>query len=185
MNKRRLSFGAVLLILVFFIFLQVPHNCNAVDLFEAYKIAYAEALNWDASAKPYFITTVDDNIESSSIKGEDGKRNYWNFDFVIENTNRHLIITLHDKTIVNKIKTESYTNNDYIINMSEVCVSTADAVIIARDDYGLLPGVDWAQGYHFVLENDGSALTLSVIGVNHDGTMSRVFFNAKTGEVIA
>lgn len=184
MNKRLLSFGVVLLILVFFVFLHVPQDCNAVDLFEAYQIAHSEALNWDAAAKPYFITTVDDNIKSSTIKGEDGKRNYWNFDFVIVNTNRHLIITLHDKTIENKIETESYTNNDYIINMSEVCVSTAEAVMEARDNFGLLPGVEWAQGYHFVLENDGSALTLSVIGVNHDGTMSRVLFNAKTGEVI-
>ena len=185
MNKRLLSFGVVLLILVFFVFLHVPQDCNAVDLFEAYQIAHSEALNWDAAAKPYFITTVDDNIKSSTIIGEVGKRNYWNFVFVIVNTNRHLIITLHDKTIVNKIETESYTNNDYIINMSEVCVSTAEAVMEARDNFGLLPGVEWAQGYHFVLENDGSALTLSVIGVNHDGTMSRVLFNANTGEVIA
>lgn len=140
MNKRLLSFGVVLLILVFFVFLHVPTNSNAVDLFEAYQIAYAEALNWDASAKPYFITTVDDNIESSIMKGEDGKRNYWNFDFVIVNTNRHLILTLHDKTIVNKIETESYTNNDYIFNMSEVCISTAEAVMEARDNFGLLPG---------------------------------------------
>lgn len=104
---------------------------------------------------------------------------------MIANTNRHLILNLHDKKIVNKIETESYTNNDYIINMSEVRVSTAEAVMEARDNFGLLPGNHWAQGYHLVLENDGSALTLSVIGVNHDGSMSRVLFNAKTGEVIS
>ena len=61
---------------IFVFFVYVPTDSNAVDLLEAYQIAYAEALNWDASAKPYFITTVDDHIESSTIKGEDGKRNY-------------------------------------------------------------------------------------------------------------
>ena len=162
----------------------VPGN-GAVDLREAYQIASTEAVVWDPSAKPYFITSVDDDIESQRVKGEDGRRHNWNFDFVAENTSKHLILTLHNKTVVSKMEAESYVNSDSIIPMEELCISTAEAVTVAKTRYGLLPGTDWAQGYHFVLENDGSALILSVVGRNKTGAMSRVFFHAKTGEVIA
>ena len=157
---------------------------SSADLLEAYKIASAEAIKWDGSAKPYFITSVDDPIESRFVKGEDGKRNYWNFDFVAENSNKHLIVTLQNKTVVNKIEATSNVNSDSVIYIEELRISTADAAAIAKEKYGLLPGTDWAQGYHFVLENDGSVLILSVAGLNADGNMARVFFNAKTGEVI-
>lgn len=184
MKRFLLLFCSILLLLIILFVSKQLRNNNSVDLFEAYKIASAEAIKWDESAKPYFISSVDDAIESKIVKGENGKRNYWNFDFVVEHTNKHLIITLHDKIVVNKIEAESNINSDYIINMEELCISTAEAVTIAKEIYGLLPGTDWAQGYHFVLENQGSVLILSVVGLNEDGAMSRVFLNAKTGEVI-
>ena len=184
MKKVLPIFCAILLLLIIIFAANQPRSDNSVDLLEAYKIASAEAIKWDKSAKPYFITSVDDSIKSRFVKGEDGKRNYWNFDFVVENTDKHLIITIHNGTVTNKIETASNVNSDYIINIEELRISTADAVTIAKEHYGLLPGIDWAQGYHFVLENDGYMLILSVVGLNEDGTMSRVFFNGKTGEVI-
>lgn len=162
-----------------------PHDANAVDLFDAYQIAFAEAIKWDEDALPYFITSVDDRIDDVFVKGEDGKRHYWNFDFVVENTNKHLIITLHDKAIVNIIEAESCANNDCIIDIEKLNISTAEAVLIAKETYGLLPGTDWAQGYHFVLENEGMVLVLAVVGLNESGEMSRIFFNAETGTVIS
>lgn len=184
MKRFWLLFSAILLLSIIILLFNKPHNNCAIDLFEAYKIANAEAVKWDKSAKPYFITSVDDPIESKFVKGEDGKRNYWNFDFVIEHTNKHLIVTVHDESIVNKIEAESYVNNNYIINIEELRISTKEAILIAKENYGLLPGTQWAQGYHFVLENDGSVLILTVVGLNADGDLARVFFNAVTGEVI-
>ena len=70
------------------------------------------------------------------------------------------------------------------MDIKELSISTTEAVAIAKENYGLLPGSDWAQGYHFVLENSGVALVLSVVGRNTDGSISRIYFNAKTGEVI-
>lgn len=169
---------------IFLLMANLSDSDGSADLLEAYKIANTEAVKWDKSAKLYFITSVDDSIESRFVKGEDGKRNYWNFDFVVENSNKHLIVTLQNKSVVNKIEAASSVNSDYIISIEKLCISTAEAVMIAKNNYGLLPGTDWAQGYHFVLENDGSVLTLSVVGINADGDMSRVFFNAKTGVVI-
>lgn len=183
--KKILLIVCYVLLLLIILFLADQSDCNSsADLLEAYKIANAEAIKWDESAKPYFITSVDDSIESKFVKGEDGKRNYWNFDFVVEDSNKHLIITLHNKTVVSKIEAASNVNSDYIISIEKLCISTAEAVIIAKDNFGLLPGTDWAQGYHFVLENDGSVLVLSVVGFNTDGERSRVFFDAKMGEVI-
>lgn len=169
---------------LFLLMANLSESEGSADLLEAYKIANAEAIKWDKSARPYFITSVDDSTESVYVKGEDGKRNCWNFDFVVENSNKHLIITLRNKVVVNKIEAVSNVNTDYIIDIENLWISTAKAVIIAKDNFGLLPGTDWAQGYHFVLENDGSVLILSVVGINADGDMSRVFFNAKTGKVI-
>ena len=184
MKKSLLLFCLILLVSIIIFVSNQPRENGSADLLEAYQIANAEAMKWNASAKPYFISSVDDPIESKYVKGENGKRNYWNFDFVVENTNHHFIITLHNKTIVHKTEAESSTNNDYIINIQDVCITTEEAVTIAKEHYGLLPGTDWAIGYHFVLENEGSVLVLSVVGINEDGIMSRVFFNAKTGEVI-
>lgn len=184
MRRVLLLFCSVLILCTFLCASKQPNDNNSIDLSEAYQIASAEALGWNALAEPYFITSVDDPIESKNVKGEDGKRNYWNFDFAVKNTSRHFIITVHDRAVVNKIEAESNVNNDHIIDIQELRISTAAAVGIAKEKYGLLPGTDWAQGYHFVLENEGSALILSVVGLNEEGIMSRVFFNAKTGEVI-
>lgn len=184
MKKFLLIFCFILLLLIIVFAAKQPYSNGSADLLEAYKIASAQAIKWDKSAKPYFITSVDDSFESVFVKGENGKRNCWNFDFVVENTNKHLIITIHSKVVINKIEAESNVDSDHIINMDTICISTADAVKIAKENYGLLPGTDWAQGYHFVLENDGSVLILAVVGLNADGNMSRVFFNAMTGEVI-
>ena len=161
-----------------------PYVANAVDLYDAYQIACAEAIKWDKAALPYFITSVDDSIDGGFTKGEDGKRHCWNFDFVVENTNKHLIITLHDKVIVNQIEAESSVNNDCIIDIEKLNISTDEAVLIAKETYGLFPGADWAQGYHFVLKKEGVTLVLAVVGLNESGKMSRVFFNAETGTVI-
>lgn len=183
MRKSRIPFAIMLPLLAVCLAANKPHT-NSIDLLKAYEIASAEAFNWDASAKPYFISSVDDPIEGTCVKGDDGTRNRWNFDFVVENTHRHLIITVHNKTVVSKVEAESSVNPDHIINMEELHISTADAVTIARENYVLRPGANWAQGYHFVLENDGSMLILSVIGLDESRSMERIFFNAKTGKVI-
>lgn len=183
-KRYHLIICSVLLIPIVLFAVNQPGSHGSADLLEAYKIASAEAVQWNASAKPYFITSADDSIESRAVKGEDGKRNDWNFDFVIENSNKHLIVSLHNKTVVSKIEAVSNVNSDYVIHIEDLCISTAEAAIIAKARLGLLPGTDWAQGYHFVLENDGSMLILSVVGRNADGDMSRVCLNAKTGEVI-
>lgn len=182
-SKHLLPLGLILLLLITLFAFRQPCN-NSVDLLEAYQIANTEAIKWDASAKPYFITSVDDSVKNYSVKGEDGTRSYWNFDFVVEGTDKHLIITIQNKSIVSRIEAESTVEPNYIISIADLHISTADAVTIARKNYGLLPGIDWAQGYHFVLENDGAALILSVVGLDENGNMKRIYFNAKTGEVI-
>lgn len=151
MRKNIFLFGAVLLLMVALLIFHQPRS-SSIDLLDAYEIANTEAVKWDASAKPYFITSVDDSVKSYFTKGADGTRNYWNFDFVVENTNRHFIITIYNKTVVNKIEAESAVNPDYIFSLADLCISTSDAATIARNNYGLLPGIGWAQGYHFVLE---------------------------------
>lgn len=182
--KRCMLLFVSMLLPVFLLLSCHLHDDKSADLLEAYQIASAEAVKWDKSAQPYFISSVDDRLESKSVKGENGKRNAWNFDFVVENTNKHYIITLHDKTVVNKIEAESVTDSACIIHMEDLCISAVEAVTIAKENYGLLPGTDWAQGYHFVLENNGSALILSVVGRGADGTLLRVLFHAKTGRVV-
>lgn len=177
-------FCCVILLLVKLGVPNEQYDAHAVDLFDAYQIASAEAIKWDKAALPYFIASVDDSIDNGFVKGEDGKRHYWNFDFVVENLNKHLIITLHDKAIVNIIEAESCVNNDCIIDIEKLNISTSEAVRIAKETHGLLPGTGWAQGYHFVIENEGMVLVLAVVGLNESGEMSRVFFNAETGAVI-
>lgn len=184
MKRVLLMFILILLLFTFLCASKQPGNDDSVDLHEAYKIAYAEATKWDKLAEPYFITSVDDSIDYNAIKGENGKRNYWNFDFVVADTNSHLIISVHDKAVVNKIEAESEVNINYIMDIKKLRISTTEAVAIAKENYGLLPGSDWAQGYHFVLENSGVALVLSVVGRNTNGSISRIYFNAKTGEII-
>lgn len=170
--------------LLFLLLLDCQTYGSAIDLMEAYRIANAEALKWNESAKTYFITSVDDTLESEKVKGEDGKRCYWNFDFVIEGTDKHLIITLHDKNVVNIIEAQSVVKPEYSINMDKLRISSSEAVAAAKALYGLLPGKTWAQGYHFVMENDGVMQLLSVVGLDQNGSMTRIVFNAETGQVI-
>lgn len=156
MRKNHLPLGLILLLLITLFASRRSHN-NSIALLEAYEIATAEAIKWDASAKPYFITSVDDSVKNYSVKGEDGTRSYWNFDFVVEGTEKHLIITIHNKSIVSRIEVESTVNPEYIINIADLHISTADAVTIARNNYGLLPGI-----LHSIASTNSSFRTLYI-----------------------
>ena len=68
MRRVLLLFCSVLILCTFLCASKQSNYDSSTDLSEAYKIAYAEAFRWNALAEPYFITSVDDPIESKNVK---------------------------------------------------------------------------------------------------------------------
>jgi hypothetical protein len=74
-------------------------------------------------------------------------------------------------------KTELIDNMDSLINSNE-------ALLIAKDEYKLIPGEGWAIGYHFFLNKTSGINTIVVFGRDLSKNYAGVKINAKTREII-
>jgi len=168
------------LLCVYFLFASTD---KSMDILEALRFSSAEAKKWSGNAEPYFITSVDEDT-STWHTGENGERRYWNLFYGIPGTDRMLIITIHDKKIVHFVPVENPAGDASYIEIDKLKLSSKDALKKATALYGLLPGRTWARGYHFTMESYDGYPVLTVVGLNTEKKMTRMFFNAITGEII-
>jgi hypothetical protein len=141
-------------------------------------------LEWNQNAKLYWLSSVDNPKIKSSISGIDGKRRFWNFEFVNVETNENLIVTIHDEQVVNSIESRTAVIKNKIINMEEVTVDSVDVLKKAKEYFNLQPGENWAEGYHFELNRKNNTTFLTVVGLDTNGYFSRIYFNAIDGKLI-
>lgn len=133
------------------------------------------------TAKLFDVTSVD--YEESSIKdGENGDRSMWNLTFADKNDNHPIYITIKKGEIVySKEEVNSKLPSKSFINISEITTNSLFYLNKAKNENHLMPGGNFAKGYHFVLaKGENTDPTISVYGTNINGYTTKIDFNAKT-----
>lgn len=153
---------------------------------EAYHIAYKAIIKENPNVLLYSMVSTDsiDNPEDTTA-GKLGLRKYWNLVFAVPDTTDYWIVMIRNKNIKDIIKVmgSSLDKTDFIDNMDSL-INSNEALLIAKDEYKLLPGEGWAIGYHFLLGKTSEMNTIAVFGRDHSKNFASVSINAKTKEII-
>jgi len=158
---------------------------RAISLSEALKIASKASRIWNLKAELMFITSIDNDDLNVMDDGHDGNRRYWNFMFIVPRTEKQLILTIHDKKIVNNHPNNGpITNNGYIKN-EEIKLTSKEAIEKCKSYYEIIPGQNWASGYHFTLSKQDNIVVLAVVSLDKEGYFTRTMFNATTKQLIS
>ncbi|WP_144512909.1 hypothetical protein [Bacillus sp. FJAT-22090] len=148
---------------------------------EAIEIGFQRAKEWNVNATLTSVNSVDETMGGS--RGETGKRFVWFVQFMVPDTDEHLIIGISEKkiTMFRPIKQSQVPTIPY----DEIKLDSSEILQLAKDKYGLKQGKDWATGYHFTLANIDNTPILTVIGNDQDNRFTRISFNAQNGDVVS
>ncbi|MED4355026.1 hypothetical protein P9265_22400 [Schinkia azotoformans] len=164
-----------------------PLNTNTeTSLMEAYQIAFSVAKDWNKNAVLVSLTSVDDsNNRVKAAQGIQGKRKTWNIDFANpnSNSNEHLFVTISEGVVKNKIQTKGPNIQEKFIHSFNI--NSPEVVDSAIKDFNLLPGKEWAVGYHFKLEKIDNKTLITVVGLDpKNNFFTEINYDAVTGKLI-
>jgi len=165
---------------------------DLLSLKEAYLVARISLPNenfilYDLNSRDLF-----DGEFSHEDSGINGRRKFWSFTFVEVGTKNHMFIDIENGTVTNLFQSEEfYVEVEGLIQFSEISIDSTNAIKIALDYRNLLPGINWAFGYHFTLAkmndeygNYKNEAVMSVTGFTEEGNFYRVSINLKSMEVV-
>lgn len=156
------------------------HANLELSLKEATKLGLDRAKEWKSDAQLASITSVDENMGGS--RGKTGKRLLWNLQFRTSNDS-FLYIGISSGKITDYREFTGPSGQE-TIDLSEIVFDSPKLLKIAASKYRLQPGIDWATGYHYVLEVVEGTPKLSIIGNDKENLFSKINFNPRNGEVI-
>ncbi|MBL4931669.1 hypothetical protein [Clostridium paridis] len=71
-----------------------------------------------------------------------------------------------------------------LINPVDIKIDSTDLIQKTKKDFDLKPGINWANGYHFSLMNNGNQTFLTITGLTGDNQFTQIFYDSKTGALI-
>lgn len=71
-----------------------------MDIFKAYKISKDVSHNWNRSSLLVSISSADKEGFNNTTYGSNGRREFWNVEYAVPNTDEHLIIEIIDGKII-------------------------------------------------------------------------------------
>jgi len=158
---------------------------RAISLSEALKTASTTSKKWDSKAELMYITSIDNPDLNIMDDGHDGNRRYWNFIFIVPRVEKQLILTIHDKKIVNNHAYKGPSINDGYIKDKEIKLTSKEAVNMSINYFKIIPGQNWAAGYHFTISKQDNIVILTVVSLDKEGYFTRTTFNATTKQLIS
>lgn len=177
-NIYLLSFILIGLILFIFTY-SIKGYEKTMTLNQALDMSFKEALKWQSDAELALITSIDNPDLTEKTNGSDGKRSWWNCIYFSPELKKELIVTIHDKKIVNVTPTTSPSPQKEFIRKNELIMSSSESVKEAISKYKLKPGINWANGYHYTLSKINSKLQLTVIGLDTDNYFTKIVFDGQ------
>jgi hypothetical protein len=157
---------------------------------QAIELAYPSALEWNKNAQLLQAVNIDKDKLGKSI-GSNGKRKYWNIDFVVADTNKIFLVTIYEGKIVGAKDVTGEGESPYpkegCIRLEDINYDSPQLLKKALELGDIHPGKDWAKGFNFMIRKDPETQNtlILVIGWNSDQTkMKAAGFNASTGEYI-
>lgn len=152
---------------------------NDLSLMEAYNLALKEAMAFSKDAKLVIATSADD--DEKELAGATGKRKKWNLEFANIATEETLLVAIDNGT-VSTTKNQEKVMENTLISPDLMKLDSKDAVEKAKKDFNLKPGVEWANGYHFSIMNNGKQTFMTVTGLNAENEFTQVYYDLKTGD---
>ncbi|WP_347790152.1 hypothetical protein [Solibacillus sp. CAU 1738] len=152
-----------------------------ITLKEAIDIGLKRAKEWNVNAKLTSVNSVDDKMGGS--RGETGKRFNWFMNFIVPGTDDYVLIGISEKKIT--VFRANKQTPDPIIPYDDIKLDSSDVLQLAKDQYGLKQGEDWATGFNFTLDSIDGKPILTVFGNDQDNRFTRISFNAKNGDVVS
>lgn len=156
---------------------------------EAISIAYTKVKELDPDAKLSNVLSTDSQDNPSEDSGSDGTRRIWNVDFTDNKSkSEYNILVSNGKA---QIQHDGNKVTRDLISDSDIKFDSNDAVKVAKEQKGLMPGKDWAIGYHFNLRYaslhetpNEKFLMIEVIGLSPKGNFAHVDIDATNGKVV-
>lgn len=128
------------------------------------------------------ITSVDD--AKKEFAGTAGKRTKWNLLFANISTEETLHVSIENGAITGAAENKEKTMENNLIHPDNIKVDSTDLIEKAIRDFELMPGIDWANGYHFSLMNNGKITALVITGLTGNGQFTQVYYDSRTGTYI-
>lgn len=111
--------------------------------------------------------------------GKNGKRRVWNFQSVVPNTDKGIVITIHDKSVFNTSEFKCMPISiDKCVSKEEFKINATDALEASIKKYKLNPRKNWAIGYHFILFKAQNLAELDVMGLDSKGYITKILHDA-------
>ncbi|WP_237096867.1 hypothetical protein [Paenibacillus dendritiformis] len=148
-----------------------------VTLQEALALGMEKALEWDGSAVPFYLTSVDD--EFGTLSGEQGRRERWNLQ-VGTPDNKRAVIAIRKGVVEGIYPGVGPFVDTHVIKREEVVFDSPELLTRSRAEHDLLPGKDWANGYHFVLQVLDGKATITVIGLDKASHQQKIVFESSS-----
>jgi hypothetical protein len=155
---------------------------DSISLIDAYNLALKEATSWNENAQLVLITSVDD--DELNLAGSDGKRRKWNLLFANPDVEETLQVSINDNTISKTTINKENTLENMIIKPDSIKIDSTIILEKAKKDFDLKPGINWANGYHFSLMNNGAQTFLTVTGLTKNDLFTQIFYDSVTGNYL-
>lgn len=183
MKRKRILTLIIVVLLIGVVLYCQPAKSKYLTFKEAYAIASREAKSWNIDALLLYSTSVDKLNETDELLN--GKRKNWNFEFAIPESKSHYVVEIEagNITFQQQLSGQVLKKVDLIVD-SDILHDSTYFLISAQDNYNLLPGKSWANGYHFVVFKIDNKTTMTVYGTNDRGEIKKITFDMQTCEVI-
>ncbi len=155
---------------------------DSISLIDAYNLALKEATSWNKNAQLVLITSVDDDAQD--LAGSDGKRIKWNLLFANPTLNETLQVSINDNSVSKTTINKENTFENVIIKPDSIKIDSTMILKKAKRDFNLKPGINWANGYHFSLMNNGTQTFLTVTGLTKNNLFTQIFYDSVTGNYL-
>lgn len=169
-------------LLLFILGQSTPLDPDHLTLKGALNLGWSYASDWDPRAVLISATSVDDE-EKDGVKGQDGRRRFWNLIYAVPEEKRSLILSIRNQK-VQQIETGDLYQAEEGIEQSEIQVGSPWLVRKARTAYHLGPGTNWAEGYHFIVFKSGKTPFITVVGLNPKGKLTKIYFDPRDGRYL-
>jgi hypothetical protein len=149
---------------------------------EAYKLGITKAKEWNKNAELVIMSSVDDDGKQES--GANGKRKKWNLIFADISSQQTILLLIDRGKSVKAAAHEEKILEEIIIPSSNIQMDSNDLIERVKTEFKLKPGMNWANGYHFSIMNNGKKTFVVVTGYTEDNCFTQIYFDSQTGEYI-
>ena len=154
---------------------------------EAWEIALSDAQEWADDAAATLITSADIYDTENPDNGMDGKRRCWTFFFHSESKDKQYSVhVIEGRPAQGR---EGSSPHFETFSMDDIALDSDDIYLLANEQ--LKGGVDWAWGYHYLLQyrymdeaEDEPRLTFSVRGLNDRDQERYMIYDPYSGNLL-